>query len=124
MLPGSPRCGQPLGTPTWSNRPNGCANAPGASFERGRTPSPRRPLFWLASAPHFSSIRAVLALDTGMMVSRLWRTAKRAVAIALIGLTVGLLAVPETSLAASHRAPSGVHVVRPADGVGDSPIMP
>jgi hypothetical protein len=60
-------------------------------------------------------------MKKGMMVSRLWRTGKRALTVTLIGLVVGILAVPETSLAASHHV---VHVVRPADGVGDSPIMP
>ena len=63
-------------------------------------------------------------MQKGMIVSHLWQTGKRAVAVALLGLTVALLAVPETSLAATHQAPGGVHLVRPADGVGDSPIMP
>ena len=62
-------------------------------------------------------------MQKGMIVSHLWRTGKRAVAIVLIGLMVAILAVPETSLAATHK-PGGIHVVRPADGVGDSPIMP
>jgi len=60
----------------------------------------------------------------GMIVSHLWRTGKRAVAIASIGLMVAILAVPETSLAASQQAPSGIHQFRPSDGVGDSPTMP
>jgi hypothetical protein len=63
-------------------------------------------------------------MHTGMMLSHLWRTGKRALAVTLIGLVVGLLAMPETTLAASHHAPAGVHLMRPADGVGDSPVMP
>ena len=63
-------------------------------------------------------------MKKGMIVSHLWRSGKRAVAVALIGLTVAILAVPETSLAATHTAPNGSHLARPADGVGDSPIMP
>jgi hypothetical protein len=67
---------------------------------------------------------------TRTLISHLRRTGKRALAVALIGLVVGLLAVPQTSLAASRPSASqrvigsGVHVVLPADGVGDSPIMP
>ncbi len=63
-------------------------------------------------------------MKKGMIVSHLWRTGKRAVAIASIGLMMAILAVPETSLAASQQAPSGIHQFRPADGVGDSPTMP
>jgi len=63
-------------------------------------------------------------MKNGMIVSHLWRTGKRTVAIALIGLMVAILAVPETSLAAGHKVPSGIHIMRPADGVGDSPVMP
>jgi len=63
-------------------------------------------------------------MKKGMIVSHLWRTGKRAAAVALIGLTVAILAVPETSLAASHLAPSGIHLILPSDGVGDSPTMP
>jgi hypothetical protein len=63
-------------------------------------------------------------MNKEMIVSHLWRTGKRAVAIVLIGLTVAILAVPETSLAAGHSAASGIHLIRPADGVGDSPVMP
>jgi hypothetical protein len=63
-------------------------------------------------------------MKKGMTVSHLWRTGKRTVAVALIGLMVAILAVPETSLAAAHHAPSDIHLIRPADGVGDSPIMP
>jgi hypothetical protein len=37
---------------------------------------------------------------------------------------VAILAVPETSLAASHQASNGIQQIRPADGVGDSPTMP
>jgi hypothetical protein len=62
-------------------------------------------------------------MQKGMIVSQLWRTGKRAVAVALLGFTVALLAVPETSLAATQKS-GGIHLVRPADGVGDSPIMP
>jgi hypothetical protein len=63
-------------------------------------------------------------MKKGMIVSHLWRTGKRAVAIASIGLMVAILAVPETSLAASHQASNGIQQIRPADGVGDSPTMP
>jgi hypothetical protein len=63
-------------------------------------------------------------MNKAMNVAHLWRSGKRALAIALIGLTVAILAVPETSLAATDRAPSGIDVIRPADGVGDSPTMP
>jgi hypothetical protein len=63
-------------------------------------------------------------MQTELKFSHLWRSAKRALAVALIGLVVGLVAVPETSLAASGLAPSGVGLERPCDGVGDSPIMP
>ena len=62
-------------------------------------------------------------MQKGMIVSQLWRTGMRAVAVALLGLTVALLAVPETSLAATHKS-GGIQLIRPADGVGDSPIMP
>ena len=62
-------------------------------------------------------------MKKGMIVSHLWRTGKRTLAIVLIGLTVAILAVPETSLAATHKA-GGIQLIRPADGVGDSPIMP
>src|SRR5712691_1369495 len=65
-----------------------------------------------------------LPMKKGMIVSHLWRTGKRAVAIVLIGLMVAILAVPETSLAAGHQTSGGIHLVRPADGVGDSPVMP
>ena len=61
-------------------------------------------------------------MQKGMIVSHLWRTGKRAVAIAAIGLMVAILAVPETTLAADHK--SGIHLFRPADGQGDSPVMP
>ncbi len=60
-------------------------------------------------------------MQKGMTMSHLWRTGKRAAVVAVIGLMVAMLAVPETSLAASHTA---THQFRPADGVGDSPIMP
>jgi hypothetical protein len=63
-------------------------------------------------------------MKKGMIVSHLWRIGKRTVAIALIGLMVAILAVPETSLAAGHLTSGGIHLGRPADGVGDSPIMP
>jgi hypothetical protein len=63
-------------------------------------------------------------MKKGMIVSHLWRTGKRTVVVAFIGLTVALLVVPETSLAAAHKAPGGIQLIRPADGVGDSPIMP
>ena len=62
-------------------------------------------------------------MQKGMIVSHLWRTGKRSLVVALIGLTVAILAAPETSLAAAHNS-GGIHLVRPADGVGDSPIMP
>ena len=61
-------------------------------------------------------------MQKGMIVSHLWRTGKRSLMVALIGLTAAILAAPETSLAATQ--PGGIHLVRPADGVGDSPIMP
>jgi len=63
-------------------------------------------------------------MKKGMIVSHLWRTGKRAAAVALIGLTVAILAVPETSLAAMDTVPSWADLFLPADGVGDSPIMP
>jgi len=63
-------------------------------------------------------------MKKGMIVSHLWRSGKRTVAVALIGLMVAILALPETSLAATQNAPNGSHLARPADGVGDSPIMP
>ena len=62
-------------------------------------------------------------MQKGMIVSHLWRAGKRSLVVALIGLTVAILAAPETSLAAAQN-PGGIHLVRPADGVGDSPIMP
>ena len=62
-------------------------------------------------------------MKKGMMVSHLWRTGKRAAAIAAIGLMVAILAVPETSLAADQKV-GGIELMRPADGVGDSPVMP
>ena len=43
-------------------------------------------------------------MKKGMIVSHLWRTGKRTLAIVLIGLTVAILAVPETSLAANSAA--------------------
>ena len=61
-------------------------------------------------------------MKKGMIVSHLWRTSKRAAAILAIGLMVAILAVPETTLAAGPKA--GIHVIRPADGQGDSPVMP
>src|ERR1700687_5039651 len=63
-------------------------------------------------------------MKRGMMMSHLWRTCKRAGAVALIGFMVAVLAVPETSLAATHMAPSAMDLFRPADGQGDSPTMP
>ena len=63
-------------------------------------------------------------MKRGMIVSHLGRTGKRAAAMALFGLVVAILALPETSLAATHQAPSADHLCGPADGVGDSPIMP
>jgi hypothetical protein len=63
-------------------------------------------------------------MTNGKIVVYLWRSGKRTVAIALLGLTVGILAAPATSLAASHAAPSVGNPAGPSDGVGDSPIMP
>jgi hypothetical protein len=59
-------------------------------------------------------------MKNGMMVSHLWRTGKRAVAVALIALFVGILAAPQTGL----TAPEWVHADLPADGLGDSPLVP
>jgi hypothetical protein len=57
--------------------------------------------------------------------SGLMNKAKRALAVALIGLLLGVVAVPETSLAAKPLPSRQVtHIVHPADGVGDSPVMP
>ena len=60
-----------------------------------------------------------------LATSKILRTGKRALAVALIGLLLGTLAAPATSSAASihvHAPPH--HVVQPADGVGDSPLVP
>jgi len=77
-----------------------------------------------SSEPIHEQLGGDFPMKMGMIVSHLWRTGKRAVAIASIGLMVAILAVPETSLAASHQAPSGIDQFLPADGVGDSPTMP
>jgi hypothetical protein len=61
------------------------------------------------------------------MISKILRSSKRALAVALIGLLLGTLAAPATSSAAgtSAHAPTGHAVVsRPLDGVGDSPVVP
>jgi hypothetical protein len=59
--------------------------------------------------------------------SRVIKKGKRALALALalVGLLLGAVAVPETSLAATPIKAHHVTHVSPADdGVGDSPIMP
>lgn len=58
-------------------------------------------------------------------VSRLVRNGKRAVAVAMVALLLGVLRAPEPSLAAQihPRTQSITHVVHP-DGSGDSPVMP
>jgi hypothetical protein len=61
-----------------------------------------------------------------LALSKILRTGKRALAVALIGLLLGTLAAPATSSAASihAHAPAGHGVVQPKDGVGDSPLVP
>jgi hypothetical protein len=58
-------------------------------------------------------------------ISKILRTGKRALAVALVGLLLGTLAAPATSSAASNhvKAPHTV-ILRPLDGVGDSPLVP
>jgi hypothetical protein len=58
--------------------------------------------------------------------SKILRTGRRALAVALIGLLLGTLAAPATSSAATIRVhgPSHTIVARPLDGVGDSPLVP
>lgn len=57
--------------------------------------------------------------------SNILRTGKRALAAALLGLLLGTLAAPATSSAATIHVHAPPHqVVQPADGVGDSPLVP
>jgi hypothetical protein len=63
-------------------------------------------------------------MDNRITLSHLWSTTKRGLAIALIALGVAILAVPEASLASPQHSANAVHLARPADGVGDSPIVP
>ncbi len=56
------------------------------------------------------------------IASRFVRVGKRLVVI--VGL-VGALALPMTASASTHAAPvTAHHAFRPADGVGDSPLVP
>ena len=60
-----------------------------------------------------------------LAASKILRAGKRALAVACLGLLLGTLAAPATSSAAAihvHAPPHGV--VQPADGVGDSPLVP
>ncbi|HLZ26020.1 MAG TPA: hypothetical protein VKV73_01710 [Chloroflexota bacterium] len=60
-----------------------------------------------------------------LAASKILRTGKRALAVALIGLLLGTLAAPATSSAATMHAHATAHSVdRPLDGVGDSPLVP
>jgi len=61
----------------------------------------------------------------GVHVSALVRTTKRALAVAMAALLLGLITAPETSLAfqlhpVAHHAPMS----HPKDGSGDSPLVP
>jgi hypothetical protein len=61
----------------------------------------------------------------GVHVSVLMRNMKRAVAVAVAALLLGLVTAPETSLAfqfhpVAHHAPMS----HPQDGTGDSPLVP
>ena len=59
-----------------------------------------------------------------LATSKILRTGRRALAVALFGLLLGTLAAPVTSSAATVHAPHGHGIVQPADGVGDSPQVP
>jgi hypothetical protein len=49
---------------------------------------------------------------------------RRALAIAMAALVLGTVAAPASATLAIGKPDSGAGVVRPLDGVGDSPVMP
>jgi hypothetical protein len=63
-------------------------------------------------------------MRSDLSASTILRRGKRALAVVLIGLLLGTLAAPATSSAASVHAHTASGVSRPADGVGDSPVVP
>jgi hypothetical protein len=61
---------------------------------------------------------------TRLSVPRLMRRSKRAILIALAALVLGIVAVPVASFADGQDDPAALHLDRPLDGVGDSPLVP
>jgi hypothetical protein len=61
---------------------------------------------------------------TRLSVPRLMRRSKRAILIALAALVLGTVAVPVASFADGQDDLAALHLDRPLDGVGDSPLVP
>jgi hypothetical protein len=61
---------------------------------------------------------------TRLSVPRLTRRGQRAILIVLAALVWGSVALPVASFADEQANVAGVHLDRPLDGVGDSPLVP
>jgi hypothetical protein len=59
-----------------------------------------------------------------LFTARLMHRTKRALLIVLAALLLGTLAVPVASFADGPDTAGGLHLDRPLDGVGDSPLVP
>lgn len=55
-------------------------------------------------------------------MSHVQRALKRSVLVTLLAMVLGATALPSASMASPLAL--GIGVIRPADGVGDSPLVP
>jgi len=57
-------------------------------------------------------------------MARLNRSVKRGVLLTLLVVVLSSMVAPSQGLAIGSPQPTGLHLVRPSDGVGDSPLVP